>query len=126
VLACDIANADRCLVVAESGGALAGYGRARRFEPSPHHTAPRGYYLTGVFVVPGARRAGIGAALTQARLGWIGERAEDAWYFANARNTASIELHKRFGFEEVTRSFSFPGVAFDGGEGILFRLPLQH
>ena len=44
---------------------------------------------------------------------------------ANARNTASIELHERFGFEEITRRFSFPGLTFKGGEGILFRLRLN-
>ncbi len=43
----------------------------------------------------------------------------------NARNTASIELHERFGFEEITRRFSFPGLTFKGGEGILFRLRLH-
>jgi hypothetical protein len=63
--------------------------------------------------------------LTDKRLRWIGERAREAWFFANARNQASIDLHRRFGFEEVSRSFSFPGLAFDGGEGILFRVRLN-
>ncbi len=61
------------------------------------------------------------AALTRARLDWISNKADEAWYFANARNAASIALHESFAFEEVTRSVSFPRVAFDGGEGILFR-----
>jgi aminoglycoside 6'-N-acetyltransferase I len=105
-----------------------GYGRVRLFEPKGEasaDTAPRGYYLIGVFVAPDQRRSGIGAALTQARIDWISERAADAWFFTNARNTASIELHRRFGFEEVSRRFSFPGLTFDGGEGILFRLRLD-
>ena len=104
-----------------------GYGRARVFEPAPDapaDSAPGGYYLTGVFVLPEERARGIGAALTQARLDWIGDRATEAWYFANARNTPSVDLHRRWGFEEVTRRFSFPGVTIDGGEGILFRLSL--
>ena len=91
---------------------------------APADTGPLGYYLTGVFVAPDRRHGGIGTALTQARLDWIGERADAAWFFANARNAASIELHRRFGFEEVSRRFSFPGLTFDGGEGILFRARL--
>jgi ribosomal protein S18 acetylase RimI-like enzyme len=124
----DLAHPDRHLVVAESGGAVIGYGRARLFEPeadAPADTAPHGYYLTGVFVSPNYRSMGVGAALTRARLDWISERAIEAWYFANARNSRSIRLHSPFGFEEVTRRFSFPGLAFEGGEGILFRLPLS-
>jgi ribosomal protein S18 acetylase RimI-like enzyme len=123
----DLENRERKLVVAESGSAIIGYGRARLFEPesgAPADTAPRGYYLTVVFVRPDRRRRGIGAALTQTRVDWISEHANDAWFFTNARNTASIELHRRFGFEEVTRRFSFPALTFDGGEGILFRLRL--
>jgi ribosomal protein S18 acetylase RimI-like enzyme len=105
-----------------------GYGRARLFEPAPDapaDTVPPGYYLTGLFVLPEQRGRGIGTALTRVRLDWIGERAADAWFFANARNTASIELHRRLGFEEVSRRFSFPGLTFEGGEGILFRLRLR-
>jgi ribosomal protein S18 acetylase RimI-like enzyme len=124
----DIENPEHNFLLAEGGGAIIGYGRARLFEPergAPADTAPRGYYLTGVFVVPDQRRSGIGAALTRARLDWISEHAPIAWFFANARNTASIELHRRFGFEEVSRRFSFPGLAFEGGEGILFRLQID-
>jgi ribosomal protein S18 acetylase RimI-like enzyme len=124
----DIDCPEQHLVVAEIVGAIIGYGRARLFEPdaeAPADTAPRGYYLTGVFVASDQRRLGIGAALTRGRLDWISERAADAWFFANARNAASIELHRRFGFEEVSRRFSFPGLTFDGGEGILFRLRLH-
>jgi ribosomal protein S18 acetylase RimI-like enzyme len=118
----------RLLLVAVVADEIVGYGRARRFEHSrgaPADIAPEGYYLTGVFVRIDQRRTGIGLALTEERLAWIAERADEAWYFANARNVASIELHRRLGFEEVTRQFSFPRLAFDGGEGILFRSRLQ-
>ncbi len=123
----DLENLEHLLVVAEIERAIVGYGRARWFEPAPDapaDTVPRGYYLSGVFVVPDQRERGVGTALTQARLDWIRERATDAWFFANARNTTSIELHRRFGFEEISRRFSFPGLTFDGGEGILFRARL--
>ncbi|MGZ4131792.1 MAG: N-acetyltransferase family protein [Actinomycetota bacterium] len=124
----DIEDPEHHLVVAESGSEIVGYGRARLFEPEPDgpaDTAPPGHYLTGLFVRPDRRRIGTGGALIQARLDRIVETAAEAWYFANARNVASIELHRRFGFEEVTRRFSFPGLTFHGGEGILFRLELR-
>jgi ribosomal protein S18 acetylase RimI-like enzyme len=119
----DIQTPERQLVVADRDGEIVAYGRSRLFAPdtdAPPNTAPRGYYLTGLFVRADQRRTGIGAALTHERLDWIAERAPIAWFFSNARNTASIELHRQFGFEEVTRKFFFPGLAFEGGEGILF------
>jgi ribosomal protein S18 acetylase RimI-like enzyme len=118
----------RLLLVADVAGNVVGYGRVRLFEhppAAPADIAPEGYYLTGVFVHADHRRTGIGRALTEARLTWIAERADEAWFFANALNVASIELHRRLGFEEVTRHFSFPRLVFDGGEGILFRLRLN-
>jgi ribosomal protein S18 acetylase RimI-like enzyme len=123
----DVENPEHHLVVAESNATIVGYGRARLFEPgaeAPPDTAPAGYYLTGVFVAPEHRRRGIGLALTKARLDWIGRRASEAWFFAHAGNVASIDLHRLLGFEEVSRRFSFPGLAFEGGEGVLFRLEL--
>ena len=124
----DRGHPQRLLLVAGRGGGVVGYGRARLFEhppDAPADTAPEGYYLTGLFVDRDFRRTGVGAALTDARLRWIAQRADDAWFFANARNVASMQLHRRFGFEEVTREFSFPGVTFDGGEGVLFRSRLR-
>lgn len=124
----DIEHRERHLVVAVSRAEIVGYARAHLFEPEPDaaaDTSPSGYYLIGLFVRPDCRRSGLGAALTDARLRWISERTDEAWFFANAGNTASIELHHRFGFEEVTRHFSFPGLTFEGGEGILFRARLD-
>lgn len=121
----DVESPDRLLVIAEYGTAVIGYGRVLLFVPerdAPPRIAPRGYYLMGVVVHPDYQRRGVGAKLTQARLDWISQHSDVAWYFANARNAASIALHASFGFEEVTRSFSYPRVDFEGGEGILFRL----
>ena len=84
-----------------------------RFVPEPDaptDIAPPGYYLMGLVVRPDHRRQGVGAALTRARIDWILKRADAAWYFANARNAASIALHEPFGFEEVMRSFFYPQV----------------
>jgi ribosomal protein S18 acetylase RimI-like enzyme len=124
----DLDHPDRLLVVAETADEVVGYGRARLFAPeidAPADTAPEGHYLMGLFVRPDSRRLGIGSALVEARLRWIRRRTHEAWYFVNARNEASIELHNRFGFVEVTRAFSFPKVTFGGGEGILFRARLD-
>jgi ribosomal protein S18 acetylase RimI-like enzyme len=128
VLSEDREHPHRLLLVAAIADEVVAYGRACLFHQPPDppaDTAPEGYYLTGVFVHPGWRRAGIGAALTEGRLRWIAERADEAWFFANARNIASIELHRLFGFVEITRQFSFLSVTFEGGAGILFRSRLD-
>jgi ribosomal protein S18 acetylase RimI-like enzyme len=126
-LADDLGDAERLLLVAERAGRVVGYGRTIQFRcaaGAPAASAPDGYYLVGLAVEPACRRQGVATALTRARLAWVSERATEAWYFANARNKASIALHARMGFREVTRDFSFPGVRFEGGEGILFRVDL--
>ena len=140
--AADAADPDVCFLIAaeadrvaeeadgvwtEAGRVLA-YGRASWFEPgagAPAGTAPAGYYLTGLMVAPGYRRRGIGERLTRARMSWAAERADEIWFFANARNGASLRLHAGLGFEEVTRIFEFPGVSFDGGVGVLGRAALS-
>lgn len=111
------------LLVAGMDDVIAGYGKADYFVPpkgSPANTAPEGWYLTGVVVRPEYRRRGIGARLTRDRLTWIAQRGDKAFYFANARNLATIDLHKAFGFREVTRDFHHPNATFDGGLGVLF------
>jgi aminoglycoside 6'-N-acetyltransferase I len=83
--------------------------------------APEGYYMGGLLVSTRWRRHGIAEALTRARMAWIFERASEAWYVTNARNTASLMRHAKLGFGEVRRDFSFPGVSCDGGVGVLGR-----
>jgi ribosomal protein S18 acetylase RimI-like enzyme len=109
------------VLVAERDGGLAGAGRVAWLEPEGDRPPPAGYYLVGLIVDPGQRRAGVGEALTRARVAWTLERADAVWYFANAANRASLDLHARLGFEEVTRAFDVAGVTFDGGEGVLAR-----
>ena len=114
------------LLVAERDGVLLAYGKASYLvfpEGSPANTAPEGWYLTGVVVVPEHRRRGVGAELTRARLAWIGRRSGAAYYCASAKNRTTHDLHAPHGFAEVTRDFSLPGVTFTGG-GILFRAEL--
>jgi ribosomal protein S18 acetylase RimI-like enzyme len=126
--AADLADPDASLLLAQSGGQpggqVAGYGRARRFAPppdAPANVAPAGYYLTGLLVSPACRRLGIGEQLTRARMAWVATRATEVWFFANAANAASLRLHQRLGFREVTRDFTYPGVTFTGGVGVLCR-----
>jgi ribosomal protein S18 acetylase RimI-like enzyme len=125
----DLASDGRCLLVAVEDDAVVGYGRAWWFEPErdpPANLAPRGYYLLGLVVDPDHRRRGIARSLTAERLAWVrGRGAHEVWYFTNAANTASQQLHRRLGFEEVTRDFVFPRVSFDGGVGVLCRASLH-
>ena len=110
--------------VARVDGEIAGFGAVGwldNAEADGARRVPPGWFLTGLVVAPAWRRRGIGAALTAHRLDWVRGRAEVVYYFANARNGATIDLHRRLGFEEVTREFAIPGVAFDGGVGVLFR-----
>lgn len=128
-LASDLCDASRHLVVARVDNRLVGYGRVRyhaRSDSLPVDSAPRGWYLIGLVVADACRRHGVGSALTRARMEWRRERTGEVWYFANARNPVSIVLHARFGFVEVTRQFSFPGVSFSGGAGVLFRARWAH
>lgn len=117
---------DKLILVAEAVGRIVGFARARRFQhpPSaPENVAPEGWYLLGVVVSPAFRRRGIATELTVRRLAWIAERAGEAWNFTEVRNHASITLHERLGFVEVSRDFSFPGRR-SVEAGVLFRLSL--
>jgi GNAT superfamily N-acetyltransferase len=123
-----LADVSTLLLVASIDGEIAGFGRAAfiaRPADAPPDWIPEGWYLVGVVVVDAWRRAGIGRALTEARLAWIAERAERAYYFTNARNQASLDLHRALGFRELTRSFTGPGIAFDGGHGVLDVIELR-
>jgi len=126
----ELDRTDRALLVARAGdhatGPVVGYGRITWFTSGGADSeAPSGAYLGGLVVAPAHRGGGIGTALTRARMrSAFEEHRENAvWYFANARNHASIALHERFGFREVTRDFWYPGITFEGGTGILFRAP---
>jgi GNAT superfamily N-acetyltransferase len=118
---------DGLILVAHRGEELLGLGKTSYFIPAndaPANIAPRGWYLSGVIVVSEYRRRGIARCLTLARLDWIKDRDRWAYYFANIRNRVTIELHREFGFAEVTRDFTFPGATFEGGIGALFRAEL--
>lgn len=124
-----IANPERCLVVAEDPqtGTVVGWAQTY-LHTEPQDAAPAGHYLGGVTVDPGWRRRGVAVALTEARLRWLTDRAErvdHVFYVVNPANRASIDLHHRWGFEEVLRADTLTGVRFTGGTGILMRAALR-
>lgn len=104
----------------EGGAAVVGWAKTHHWDYADG-AAPAGHYLGGVTVEPEFRRNGVAAQLTQARLEWIWNRSEAAWYVVNARNEASLALHRRWGFREVARGPSFHTVTFDVGEGLLLK-----
>ena len=104
---------------------VVGYGRGKYFTPpegSPDNTAPEGWYLLGLIIAPGHRRQGVGRRLTGERIDYLKSRTNRIYYFVNKRNIVSVEMHKEFGFKELTRDFVFPGAIDKTGEGILFVL----
>ncbi|MEZ0369416.1 MAG: N-acetyltransferase family protein [Candidatus Sericytochromatia bacterium] len=114
--------------VAVLGAQVVGYAHLLRFIPppdAPPECVPAGWYLMGLTVAAPWRRHGIGFALSQARLEWLRDRCENAWYFANSLNRTSIALHAQLGFTEARSGIWFPGVEFSGGGiGLLFRVEL--
>ena len=120
-------QAKNMLIVAEIHNKIIGFARAKYFTPpenSPKNIAPEGWYLSGIIIHPDHRRMGIASQLTKKRLQWLSDKTPHVFYFANAKNTPSIDLHEKFGFHEITRDFIYPGVTFEGGIGILFRADL--
>ena len=119
-----IEDASVLLLVAVTATETVGWAMTKHFaEADPD--APAGHYLMGITVAPHHRRKGVATKLVQARLDWIRRRDDHAYYFTNARNTASIALHKGFGFREIARAPQFRGIPFDRGTGILFSLELD-
>ncbi len=116
------------LAVAVADSQVVGFGRAVSWErppDPPSNAAPTGWYLLGLIVQADWRRRGVGLALTGFRLDGIAGRASEAFYFANLRNRASLDLHERLGFTELTTDFWFPGASFEGGLGVLGRIDLS-
>lgn len=107
-----------CLL-ARAGRRSVGFGEVVHLS---HPSLPEGWYLSGLVVAPDWRRRGIGDRLTKERLDWIAARAPRAYYFANSRNGATIDLHARFGFREIQRGLAGHGLTFAGGVGLLFAL----
>ena len=122
----DLERADRYVAVACAESEVVGYGGVFRHEfVSEHPAAPTGYYLVGLIVAPAWRRYGIGELLTLERMRWTAERAGEIYYFANLANGATLDLHERLGFTEVTRDFTFPKAPMVPGAGVLLKASLS-
>jgi ribosomal protein S18 acetylase RimI-like enzyme len=102
--AADISSEQRRMFVAKADSRIVAYGRVLELaadEAGPG--TPAGYYLSGVLVEPAWRGRGIGTALTRARLRWAFARTGTVFYVTGADNTASLDLHAAFGFQEIKR-----------------------
>lgn len=119
-VAASIANSTRHTVIATSAGEAIGWATTHYWDYTDE-PAPAGHYLGGITVHPDWRRRGVGTALTAARIDWIFSRAAEVWYIVNIRNRASIELHHKWGFEEIARAPGFHTTTFTGGIGLLMR-----
>jgi aminoglycoside 6'-N-acetyltransferase I len=119
-----ILDPERVVLVAVVDGEVVGWAKTHLY-PDADGPAPAGHYLGGVTVAPEHRRQGVGAALTAARLAWLAPRTAVVHYLVNAANTASIELHRRWGFREVARGRAFHRVPFAGGAGLLMAADLS-
>lgn len=115
-----VIDPDRHVVVASMDGSVIGWAKTHLWDYTDG-PAPSGHYLGGVTVLPAWRRRGVGAQLTEVRLGWIWTRVAEAWYVVNAGNLPSITLHRTWNFTEVARGSKFHTTAFRGDMGILLR-----
>lgn len=94
---------DEPVLVAEVGGALAGFAYLTKYR------GRRGYRFTRedtIFIDPSYQRQGLGRVLLGElveRARWMGLRSLVA--FVDTGNEGSIALHRALGFEEVGREF---------------------
>jgi RimJ/RimL family protein N-acetyltransferase len=120
-----ITATDTCAgFVVDEGAEVVGWGVVRHVEPSvvDDEHAPPGWYLMGVIIRDDRQRRGHGAALTRARLDWLGTRTDRAYYFTEADNEASRRLHASFGFQWVRDGLTARTLTFDGGAMTLYEL----
>lgn len=103
-------------------GQIAGFGKAKYFQ-GEKITYP-GWYLAGLIVVPAYRNGRVGTVLTIDRLDKLKSVASEAYFFANATNRVSIELHRKLSFKLERDHFEFPGVSFGESHGQLYRIKL--
>lgn len=115
----ELARDDAFHVVAYDGDQVVG-ASAVTIWPAPAD-APAGWYVSGITVVPGWRRRRIGDRMLALELADVDRLHEPTWSVVNARNGASLDLHARHGFVEVTRAATFAGITFSGGTGVLLR-----
>lgn len=104
----------------DDGLHFVGWTGARHRDPAD---APAGWYISGLAVIPDARRRGVAQALLLALREAIPGEAGPLRSIVNARNLASLALHRSCGYNELSRGPTFLGVQFTGGKGVLLELP---
>lgn len=114
-------SARNLVITAKVAGEAVGYAIAGFFPEHPVDHAPAGYYMNGVTVNPAWRRRGVGSLLTRRRMEWVWERGSVIWCVISGRNRASLEMHRKLGFDCVMTGSSLRGIEFIGGEGWLMR-----
>lgn len=113
-----VADPDRLVVVAEAGAGVVGWAMAGAWGRPGAQTGPHVCALT---VHPDHRRRGAGDRLLGALAAWAWDRSGELWSVVNARNEASIALHRRHGLVPVRRISDYAGMTFEGGWGVLLR-----
>ena len=114
-----VADPDRLVVVAEADGAVVGWAMVA---PWTRPGAEAGPHVSALTVHPAHRRRGAGDRMLAALTQWTWDRADVLWSVVNARNEASLALHRRHGFVRVRAVGEYAGVTFDGGRGVLLRV----
>lgn len=104
-------NSKSYVCVALVDDQVVGYGKCAYIAWSDNtedSVLPDGWYLTGLEVLRGHRRKGIGRALTIHRIDWLRQRADVLYYFTGDRNHPSMDLHRALGFSEVAHGVAIP------------------
>lgn len=114
-----LVDAARRVVVAETDvGVVVGWAMAGPWDGAGAQAGP---HVSALTVHPEHRRRGVGDRLLGALEDWTWHRSDRLWSVVNARNDASLALHRRHGFVAVRRLASYAGVPFEGGWGMLLR-----
>lgn len=114
-----LADTARLVVVAERGaGAVVGWAMVGPWSGAGAQAGP---HVSALTVHPDHRRCGVGDRLLAALEDWAWPRSDRLWSVVNARNDASLALHRRRGFVAVRRIASYAGMTFEDGWGMLLR-----
>jgi ribosomal-protein-alanine N-acetyltransferase len=124
ILGEQLAPGQRCLIVAETDAALAGFAVGLMHRIPATDREDRVAELESVVVAPSARRSGIGRALCCAVLDWCrSNRATEVVLEVRAGSAGAIALYAGLGFTQAGRR---PRYYRDPDEdALIMRLPLD-
>jgi ribosomal-protein-alanine N-acetyltransferase len=116
----------RCLFVADTDGAVAGFAVGFLHPELPQNAADTGRQaeLESIAVSPFARRAGVGRALCVAVLAWCRSRgATEVVLEVRARSAGAIALYAGLGFKQAGRRPRYYRDPED--DALMMRVPLN-